>query len=601
MVKLARQLHAMEIPVLLTVQIDSVGLNDALIPPNVRRAGNLYQRDGRIIRGEPRILAEDSTGTEIILNQRFSYRERDIDISGVAWHKKLFRIDLSRPQERVQLTFGLSNDTQPSFSADGSIVYFASDRNEPLDSESERTGAFNIYGLELATDTVRRYTNILFGAFFPQPIPGADRELLFSSFGDQAYNLYRMDLPEAMETYSALDAALSEERVEEIEREIAEASTVELDQNNVSQSASGGWHIENIQVAGGVTSRGTILSNTAIVITDLLGNHRITAILGSIESQRNYTASYTNLRTRFNWGAMATSQRSFFFTFDPVNRDFDRQAFYELDGVEAFGEYPLSRNNRLEFSVGYFRRGFGLDAFLQDTAGQVTTLQNRFSDGTYVPIGLALIGDKARFKPYGAFAGHRYRFDIKASPIGSLQFTDFIVDWRQYLQITADSQIALRLYGAVSTGDDPNVFFFGGLNQLRGFDFLQFAGNRTAFLNLEYRFPFIYEARAGAIALTNIRGTLFFDIGAAWFQDDDDFQFFEDGRLRDGVASFGLGLSFNFGPIPLNWYLAQVTDLKGFQREVTVTFFDGTRLLETRQREGCGFCPRLSFYLGPTF
>src|SRR3990172_7442766 len=40
-VKLARELHALDIPVLLTVQVDSVGREDAEIPANVQAAANL--------------------------------------------------------------------------------------------------------------------------------------------------------------------------------------------------------------------------------------------------------------------------------------------------------------------------------------------------------------------------------------------------------------------------------------------------------------------------------------------------------------------------------------------------------------------------------
>ena len=489
--------------------------------------------------------------------------------SHVLGAKKLFRIDLARPQQRVQLSFGLSNETQASFARDGSKLYFTSDR----------TGTFNLYSMELATGTVNRLTNILFGAFFPQPLPGPSPRLLFSSFGDQEYNLYTMDLAESVdsyETYVAEDEALPDETVEGIERALAEASTVELNEENVSRTAGGGWHIEAVQLGGGVTSRGTILSNTAIVASDLLGNHRITGILGSIESQRHYGVNYTNIRKRFNWGVSAASQRAFFFTIDPINNTLDREAFYELDGGELFGEYPLSRDYRLELSLGFYRRKFALGGALQTTTGAAgDNFGNRFNNGSFMPIGLALVGDRARFKEYGPFSGHRFRLEVRSSPaVGSLTFTDLQVDWRRYLQVTQDSLFALRLWGARSMGDDPNVFFFGGLNQLRGFNFLQFSGSRAAFANLEYRFPIMYEARGGAMALRHIRGTLFLDVGTAWFGDQE-YKFWEDGGLRDARASFGLGLGFNLGPLPFTWYLSQRTNFKEFFGRPAISFFLG--------------------------
>lgn len=90
-VKLARQLQARQIPISLTVQIDSVGRGDVVIPPNVARAANLFQSNGLFIRGEPRILAEDPSRSVILGNFEFDYREKEIDISEVSWMKKAFR------------------------------------------------------------------------------------------------------------------------------------------------------------------------------------------------------------------------------------------------------------------------------------------------------------------------------------------------------------------------------------------------------------------------------------------------------------------------------------------------------------------------------
>ncbi len=90
-VKLARELKKMGVPVLLTVQVDSVGRGDAVIPSNVARAANLYQRDGLFIRGEPEIRAEDPARTRILGNLRYSYRHKQIDLASVPWLKKVFR------------------------------------------------------------------------------------------------------------------------------------------------------------------------------------------------------------------------------------------------------------------------------------------------------------------------------------------------------------------------------------------------------------------------------------------------------------------------------------------------------------------------------
>ncbi len=91
-VKFATQLKDLKIPVLLTIQIDSVGRRDDVIPKNVGFAYNLFQRNGCFIRGEPEIRAEDPAKTRILGNLKFDYRLKQIDLSSVPWWKKMFRV-----------------------------------------------------------------------------------------------------------------------------------------------------------------------------------------------------------------------------------------------------------------------------------------------------------------------------------------------------------------------------------------------------------------------------------------------------------------------------------------------------------------------------
>jgi hypothetical protein len=95
-VKFARQLEELDVPVLLTVQVDSVGRGDEVIPANVAAAANLYQRSGRIIRGPESIRAESPKRTRILGNFRYDYRDSDIDISDLPWYKTILRNDHAR-------------------------------------------------------------------------------------------------------------------------------------------------------------------------------------------------------------------------------------------------------------------------------------------------------------------------------------------------------------------------------------------------------------------------------------------------------------------------------------------------------------------------
>jgi hypothetical protein len=92
MVELARELDRRGIPVLLTVQIDSVkrfGADDSVIPPNVARAANFYQPNG-VIHGRAEIRAADPAKTQILGNFRFDYKENPIHCREYPWYDRTF-------------------------------------------------------------------------------------------------------------------------------------------------------------------------------------------------------------------------------------------------------------------------------------------------------------------------------------------------------------------------------------------------------------------------------------------------------------------------------------------------------------------------------
>lgn len=91
-VMLARELGKEGIPVLLTVQVDSVskpGENDKDIPANVAEAANFYQLNG-FLHGEPQIRAADPSRTHIIGNFRSDYQANPIDCKQYPWYDRLF-------------------------------------------------------------------------------------------------------------------------------------------------------------------------------------------------------------------------------------------------------------------------------------------------------------------------------------------------------------------------------------------------------------------------------------------------------------------------------------------------------------------------------
>lgn len=91
-VDLARALDRDGIPVLLTVQVDSVakiGQNDADIPDNVAHAANFYQTKG-FVHGQSRIRAVDPARTDILGNFLFDYSAKPISCPKFPWYDRVF-------------------------------------------------------------------------------------------------------------------------------------------------------------------------------------------------------------------------------------------------------------------------------------------------------------------------------------------------------------------------------------------------------------------------------------------------------------------------------------------------------------------------------
>jgi hypothetical protein len=91
-VSLARRLGRDGIPVLLTVQVDSVakkGEQDEYIPANVIQAANFYQLTG-LLHGRRTIRAVDPAKTKIVGNFQLEYRDHHVQCRQYPWYARAF-------------------------------------------------------------------------------------------------------------------------------------------------------------------------------------------------------------------------------------------------------------------------------------------------------------------------------------------------------------------------------------------------------------------------------------------------------------------------------------------------------------------------------
>ncbi len=281
--------------------------------------------------------------------------------------------------------------------------------------------------------------------------------------------------------------------------------------------------------------------------------------------------------------------RSFFTVADQQRQQLDRvRQTYRETGFIGLVSYPFTRYHRLDAGAGYISRQIAYPT-LNPANGAIDFLERR---DNFPLISTTFTGDSTQFKFFGPVSGRRYEVSSTYSPNldgGGTLSADFTSDWREYFQMSSRTLLAARVFVGYSSGSFPNLYYFGGLNTLRGQEFRSVIGNRAAFANFEFRFPLVDLFVTPVFNLQQIRGVLFFDIGGANFdginvvdnRDDlidrrgEKFQFLKDGRLLDGSASVGYGFSFNFLGLELHWDFAKQFDLKDTKGQFKTSFWIG--------------------------
>ncbi len=484
--------------------------------------------------------------------------------SVVGGYSKLFRVDLASPGERFPITTGESNETDAVYSADGSRIYFTSDR----------TGANNIFSIELEDGRIRQHTNSLTGCFMPTVLanPNGGERLVYTGYWKGRFDLYLLDVADPVTEPLILEnpeevavAALPADELPRYQPSIE----VSIDEDNVGKYGGFKFFLEDLQGIVGISNDNTVVGLGVVSLSDFLGDRRIVGQFQTIESFQNFDVWYVNLENRLQWNAHVYDSRDFFIGRDQRTGQLRRgNAAATFTGAEASLIYPFTTSVRVQATAGYQVRSLDFQTFLTDENGfpvidpetgrLVPLIVPRDDDFPYVRA--SLIGDKAIAASYGYIAGRRWRLSLDYAPDlentgpDSALSAGAEVDVRQYVPLTRRSNFAFRLWGRTTEGNFPTPVYFGGLDTVRGFDFRSLVGNNGFYTNLEYRFPFIDFLQTPLFGFSQIRGVIFLDVGGAWFDEFSGFRFYNSdlNRLEDGVSSYGFGLSFRLLGIPLN-------------------------------------------------
>ncbi len=484
-------------------------------------------------------------------------------------YAKIFLLDYEDPSQKTQVTFGESSDIQPSFSRDGKLIYFATDQSQ--------SGVFNIASLDLESGEVREYTNVVAGHFSPKELSDDDgrRVAVSTAFWRGRFRLYTVNADKPVRVISPEQRA--QEPSEIVPFESALKLTLDESEKRVHDKRK--YHLETAPNVGvGVASDGTVLGNAFLIFSDLLGDHRFWLNIQSISSFTNIDAGYLSMENRLQWFGRFSDYRDFLVL--RSGNDFTREEADRVTQLSGGVIYPISTFTRVAASGGIQNRDafandvvyFTADPNINPSQPTVGLLDFDTEQGTSPFVALSVVNDTVKFEDFGAIHGKRINFTINIVPyatgdIGT--YTDYRLDLRTYQRLTRRSLLAWRLYANYGQGEGALSHSVGGYNQIRGFEYREFFGDRVIFTNIEVRFPLIDTLQLPFGAIRNIRGVVFLDAGTAYTQDgyfwDSVTGLFREFKWYDGDedvmhdlrASYGLGFSFSMGAFDLTWSFAK--------------------------------------------
>ena len=525
-------------------------------------------------------------------------------VARVSGNEKLFRMNADGTNP-VQITFGTHDEGGAQFVDANTLVFASTGVNpaEPIDPEVAKNGQiYNLWTLDLKTNELRRYTDALTGNLSPVVVrDGAATRIAFVTYLKGDYGLHILDRKDEIVKVASSDHGAPGPI---IDFQPPLTHTLVADNKKKKGRFEKMFLDGRPPVALGVTSGGDFFGGTQVSFTDVLGDQQFNLFAASVSQYRTLSLSWLNLERRFQWALQGYSQTQFFYGqlegvfYDPylsqfIDRDF-AVATRTVRGGTAFGIYPLNRYRRLEIFGGVnqlrgiVQRPGPRRVYSQDYQEEVYGRQ-LFNNGTMVPLGVAFVQETTIFREFGPLAGSTMRLAYEVSPkIGNtLTRQTLDADVRKYYRLASNGVLALRARGFKSWGDNPDFLYFGGNSEMRGYEYLQFAGQKAFFLNAELRFPLI-EAMATPIGiLGGVRATLFANMGGGGW-DPNAFKLWtnettierpiltyqqnplpngepipvygppvlvEGVRLVDGRASYGVSLmTFALGfPLHLDW------------------------------------------------
>ncbi len=486
----------------------------------------------------------------------------------------------------IQLTDDLYDDRTPTISGD--YIFFASDR--PLEEEEWRYGNYAIYKMRtegtelqkitrgrsretmlplLKSDTLlyylANYSNItdlylvnlnsneerqltaVMGGIESYTVSDNGR-MLFSLYMDRGWDIFAMELP--IDTLPR-----SKERIYDIPFVAVDTEEMEM---GIEAEEPGLRFAPDF--AGGTVSiiDGNLRANAQIAVSDILGNHRLHLLTdhpGDI-LRSNFHLSYWYLERRLNLGLAVVREEYPRLIFRDILDGRIRDILFTERSTSAMValEYPFDKFKRLDGGLTFSSMERVFYKWEQDEWKEIESRKNYITAPS-----LSFVFDNTLWGAMGPVNGTRLRLTAaQAIPFTRrcLSYSYLGADIRRYLRIYPGYSFAVRMFAGGLRTEDFSPLRIGGTGSIRGYDYLQFAGDNIGGFNLELRFPFIKHLRLGfplPLEIHGIRGALFLDGGYA-------IDRLRDLRLEDIKMGVGAGIRMRFPQFVLLFDMARKLD-----------------------------------------
>jgi hypothetical protein len=430
----------------------------------------------------------------------------------------------------VEIAHDRAIDGDPVYSPDGKWLYFHSDR----------TGIMNVYAYEVATGRLKQVTNVINGAY--QPEPSADGKwLAYVGYTHEGYDVFVIHLDESqwLEALPYVDTRPAPPP----DPPPADVTPVPYNPLHtlVPRHYSMPWNPPTLVLTPGNFGQATIITAAG---ADAAGHHAVSATL-TIEWEHpelQPDVSYTYGRLPFDFSVHAF--RSIAPRTDYKLGDNSLQWIEQDTGITTELGYSLPR--------AFDSQGFAIAYTAANVTGQLPAAPLNPYDTPSIPsrglLGTAHLGwsfnnAQGWLWSVGAERGFNLgaSFDVATPWIGSDFFGYAInVNFNTYLQMPWLRHHTLALHAGGGVGGDNRggrgPFYIGGFIDLplvnviqnsliqggvtlRGYPVVAQAGDNYGLFNAEYRFPILNVDRGLStlpLFLNRISGAAFVDCGSVF-------------------------------------------------------------------------------------